>query len=71
VHFDHFIIMGFQQSQQIDGLFIIGFYWFRAQNANFVRETKDCESPDLSEEKTFYGHLARSMVKIYIDVTLS
>ena len=40
VHLDHFIIMGFQQSQQIDGLFIIRFYWFRAQNANFVRKTQ-------------------------------
>jgi len=40
VHFHHFIIMGFQQSQQIDGLFIIGFYWFQAQNANFVRKTQ-------------------------------
>jgi len=55
VHFDHFIIMDFQQSQQIEGLFIIGFYLFQVQNANFTRKPKDCESHDFSEreKKTF------------------
>ena len=63
VHFDHFIIMGFQQSQQIEGLFIIGFYSFQVQNANFMRKPKDCESPDFSERKNILGTAPRGMVK--------
>jgi hypothetical protein len=55
VHFDHFIIMGFQQSQQFEGLFIIRFYSFQVQDANLWRKPEDCESPHFFREKKYLG----------------
>ena len=68
VHFDHFIIMGFQQSQQIESLFIIDFYSFQVQNANFMKIVNCLIF--VREKKHFRGCTSWGGEK-YIDLTLS